>query len=245
MEVHHHPQIEKKRFKEYLLEGIMIFIAVTLGFFSESLREHINNNEKENEYILGLVNNLEQDKEDINNTIQDNQKKLSSLDSLLSLASKNLSKPINKHLLYKYSVSVPFYSAFSSNNATMIQLKNAGGLQYIRHDHIADSIARYDEVIRSINAAETPYAKAINDAMDALSEIILFEVWHDTTYLRNIIFTNNDLPFLTNNPQKINVFFNKIFIERAWTQNYLNNLQDELPYTIRLIGILKKEYDVK
>src|SRR4051794_12566573 len=131
MEVHHHPQIEKKRFKEYLLEGIMIFIAVTLGFFSESLREHINNNEKENEYILGLVNNLEQDKEDINNTIQDNQKKLSSLDSLLSLASKNLSKPINKHLLYKYSVSVPFYSAFSSNNATMIQLKNAGGLQYI------------------------------------------------------------------------------------------------------------------
>ena len=31
MEVHHHPKVEKKNFKEYLLEGLMIFLAVTLG----------------------------------------------------------------------------------------------------------------------------------------------------------------------------------------------------------------------
>ncbi len=33
MEVHHHPQVEKKNFKEYFLEFLMIFLAVTLGFF--------------------------------------------------------------------------------------------------------------------------------------------------------------------------------------------------------------------
>src|SRR5882762_10395927 len=47
MEVHHHPNIEKKNFKEYLLEGLMIFLAVTLGFFAESLRENIANHERE------------------------------------------------------------------------------------------------------------------------------------------------------------------------------------------------------
>ncbi len=244
MEVHHHPHVENKKLKEYLLEGMMIFIAVTLSFFAESLREHINSKEKENEYIIGLINNLEQDEQDLNNTIQDNQRKLSGLDSLLSLASKDVSKPVNKQLLYKYSRLVSFYSAFSSNDATMIQLENAGGLQYIRHDHIADSIARYDEVIRGINAAETPYAKAIDGAMDAMSQLLLFKVWHDTTYLRSKIFTNKDFPLLTNDPEKIDLFFNKIFIERGWTQNYLNNLQDKLPYTIRLIRILKKEYAV-
>ena len=36
MEVHHHPQIEKKGFKEYFLEFLMVFLAATLGFFNAS-----------------------------------------------------------------------------------------------------------------------------------------------------------------------------------------------------------------
>src|SRR4051795_1870628 len=138
MEVHHHPKVENKKLKEDLLEGMMIFIAVTLSFLAESLREHMDSNRKENEYIISLINNLEQDREDLNNSIHDNQKKLSSLDSLLSLASKDVSRPVNKRLLYKYAGLVSFYSSFSSNDATMTQLKNAGGFQYIRHSHIAD-----------------------------------------------------------------------------------------------------------
>ncbi len=34
MEVHHHPHVEKKSFKEYFLEGLMIFLAVTMGFIA-------------------------------------------------------------------------------------------------------------------------------------------------------------------------------------------------------------------
>jgi hypothetical protein len=33
MEVHHHPHVEKKNFKEYFLEFIMIFLAVTLHLY--------------------------------------------------------------------------------------------------------------------------------------------------------------------------------------------------------------------
>ena len=51
MEVHHHPKVEKKNFKEYLLEGLMIFIAVTLGFFAESIREHFTEVRVTNEYL--------------------------------------------------------------------------------------------------------------------------------------------------------------------------------------------------
>ena len=47
MEVHHHPHVEKKNFKEYFLEFLMIFLAVTIGFFAESLREHFTDNEIE------------------------------------------------------------------------------------------------------------------------------------------------------------------------------------------------------
>ncbi len=47
MEVHHHPHVEKKNFKEYFLEFLMIFLAVTLGFFAENVREHIGDASKE------------------------------------------------------------------------------------------------------------------------------------------------------------------------------------------------------
>ena len=42
MEVHHHPHIptHAKPWKEYLLEGLMIFVAVTLGYGAENVREH-------------------------------------------------------------------------------------------------------------------------------------------------------------------------------------------------------------
>src|ERR1700742_1701886 len=61
MEVHHHPEVEKKGFKEYLLEGLMIFIAVCMGFFAESLRENINDSRLEKEYAKTLYIELRDD----------------------------------------------------------------------------------------------------------------------------------------------------------------------------------------
>ncbi len=90
MEVHHHPEGGKKRFKEYLSEGLMIFLAVTMGFIAESLRENINTKDKEKNYIVSFENNLEKDKADLDSTIVDNQKKIKGLDSLLSLSDKDI-----------------------------------------------------------------------------------------------------------------------------------------------------------
>ena len=52
MEVHHHPDLhhKKKNLKEYFLEFLMIFLAVTLGFFAETLREKISDNHREKDH---------------------------------------------------------------------------------------------------------------------------------------------------------------------------------------------------
>ena len=49
MEVHHpHHPTHKKKWSEYIIEFVMLFTAVTLGFFAENLREHtiINGTDK-------------------------------------------------------------------------------------------------------------------------------------------------------------------------------------------------------
>jgi len=68
MEVHHHPNLhhERKPWKEYILEYIMIFLAVTTGFFAESYREHLSDRSKEHEFVINLKRDLAADTANLN-----------------------------------------------------------------------------------------------------------------------------------------------------------------------------------
>ena len=85
MEVHHHPKVEKKKFKEYLLEFLMIFLAVTMGFIAENLREDIVNNNKEKDFIVSLKEDLKIDTAALQSVIPENQRQFEKLDSLYTL----------------------------------------------------------------------------------------------------------------------------------------------------------------
>jgi hypothetical protein len=68
MEVHHHPHSENlpagqagKRFKEYFLEFIMIFLAVTMGFFAETIRENVTEHRRAKEFAESMVQDLRED----------------------------------------------------------------------------------------------------------------------------------------------------------------------------------------
>ena len=61
MEVHHHPHVEKKNFKEYFLEFLMIFLAVMMGFFAENLRESFGDNHKKYQYAKTLIADIKLD----------------------------------------------------------------------------------------------------------------------------------------------------------------------------------------
>ncbi len=57
MEVHHHPHVHhSKKWKNYLYEFLMLFLAVTAGFFVENLREnyieHHRAKQFQNNYLL-------------------------------------------------------------------------------------------------------------------------------------------------------------------------------------------------
>ena len=63
MEVHHHPDLHhrKKHWKEYFLEFLMIFLAVTLGFFAEQIREGFTDHIREKEYMKLMIEDLKSD----------------------------------------------------------------------------------------------------------------------------------------------------------------------------------------
>src|ERR1700754_2865767 len=91
MEVHHHPDLHhrKKKWKEYLLEFLMIFLAVTLGFFAETFREKISEGHRERDYIRGLINNIQSDTASLAGLINRNDLELRGIDSLMKISKSN------------------------------------------------------------------------------------------------------------------------------------------------------------
>ena len=110
MEVHHHPDVhhKRKKFKEYFLEFLMIFLAVTIGFFAESLRERLVNNEKEKNYMESMIKDLKKDTATANGTLAFQTVLMKKMDSALSIPVEKLTD-INTqdtffhHFVYFYS----------------------------------------------------------------------------------------------------------------------------------------------
>ena len=66
MEVHHpHHPTHKKKWSEYIIEFVMLFAAVTLGFFAENIREHIAENNKKKELLESVALNFKKDMKSI------------------------------------------------------------------------------------------------------------------------------------------------------------------------------------
>lgn len=60
MEVHHpHHPTHKKKWSEYIIEFVMLFAAVALGFFAENQREHYVEGHRETQFMESLLEDLD------------------------------------------------------------------------------------------------------------------------------------------------------------------------------------------
>lgn len=146
MEVHHHPDLHpnKKNFREYFLEFLMIFLAVVMGFIAENIRENITDHAKAKEYAHSLYNDLKEDTSFLNVTINYKLWRGLKIDSLVSILSSDDVQKSVKLIYYYHSImdgNIPFHS----NDATIQQLRNSGGLRYFKNPQLYTAITKYYE----------------------------------------------------------------------------------------------------
>jgi hypothetical protein len=136
MEVHHHPDLHhnKKQFKGYFLEFVMIFLAVTLGFVSENLRENFVEHEHAGTMAKAFLNDLKEDTSALSLLISFRDQKTDKLNNLMN----ELEKPVNKQndsLIAQLSEeSITSRKYFESESGTYEQIKNSGSLRYYSLD---------------------------------------------------------------------------------------------------------------
>jgi hypothetical protein len=134
MEVHHHPTIEKKNFKEYLLEGLMIFIAVTLGFFAENLREHIAETHREKEFAQELYTELKTDSITAADKLAGRLDKEKDMDYLNAYFKDSSLTDLPKKFYPAYIKSLYLINryAFEPKDGILSQLRNSGAVRYFK-----------------------------------------------------------------------------------------------------------------
>jgi hypothetical protein len=151
MEVHHHPDIRPKNFKEYLLEFVMIFLAVTLGFFAEQIREHRTEQKTANDLVIALIEDLKKDTAQLNQlAIQENQWGLWA-DTLSTLIDTPFEK-INIHDFYRLGFNISIFQSliFKQSKGTLNQLENSGYLRYFINSSIPGMLADYEAQIERL-----------------------------------------------------------------------------------------------
>jgi len=157
MEVHHHPHVEKKNFKEYFLEFLMIFLAVTMGFFAETIREDFSERHREKEYMRSFIKDLKMDTAMLNAGFPRKEGRIKAIDSVFIFFTSNPNARSISGKLFRTIRRTTYDTRFIRNNITMNQLKNAGGMQTIKKKNVADSISSLDLFWGKVNIYNDAY----------------------------------------------------------------------------------------
>ena len=154
MEVHHpHHPTHKKKWSEYIIEFVMLFTAVTLGFFAENLREHqiVENHKIQN--LTAMINDLRQDSIEIDNRIVEYSNSIKHFEEIKDLSFAYHQKNINENNLIDSVVSKYINSRWSIglfiNNASYKNTISSGSLSYINNNETKQLIAQYYEALYS------------------------------------------------------------------------------------------------
>ncbi len=206
MELHHHPDLhhKPKKWKEYFLEFLMIFLAVSMGFIAENIRENITNKENEKVYMKSLVEDVKDDISTINYQQKIFDERVILLDSLITL----LDAPIitqNTSNLYYYARLATKSDKFAGNTRTIDQMKNTGSFKLIKNNEVAELIISYYSIIQQIKQLELSGEEVeLNEYRKIAVQIFNADVFNqiNSTSL-NLVTRPIDNPPLRTNDKKI------------------------------------------
>jgi len=184
MEVHHHSHLasgethtSRKKWTHYFWEFLMLFLAVFAGFLAENQREHYVEHQREKQYIRSLVRDIKSDIQQLGELDKEWAECFNAADTLLKyLAGKDIYT--NSGPALSLVNQATGFTDFVSNDGTIQQLKNSGGLRLLRKNKITDSIMAYQKTIDRVVIKQ----EGMNDAQQSRNKITdLFDLIRITT----------------------------------------------------------------
>jgi len=252
MEVHHHPKVEKKNFKEYFFEGLMIFLAVTLGFFAENLREYLHDQNTATESIQSMVADLRSDSASFSSVLAANEYSVRMNDTLINMLG---SKSTNTGHLYFLARNVTAVAdEVKPDTRTFEQMKTAGSFYLIKNKSILDSITKYYQSLKWFELGNNLETQRMDEVITAnaavfdgtiLNKILTSEFTNAEHNTFKVIEPDGNPSLMTSDAAPINtVIVRYTYLGSVMRENN-GTTALEIGRCNRLIQLLKKEYSLK
>jgi hypothetical protein len=223
----------KKHIGSYAIEFILLFSAVTLGFFAENYREGLVERKTEKMYLQSLIKDLGQDTLKIDFSIQSKEIKDRYFDTLYTILYQS-PRPWPTRKLYYISRYLLIREPFYGTMGTIHQLENAGGFKLIQNENLVDKINAYSAAKEKLNQIQLvrdqntlPFKEAIGNVFYGKELTFLFDPIKFKGRPYSMGEPNWDPP-LKGNEEDLDLFFywasNEIFMERN-SRQLLHNLR--------------------
>jgi hypothetical protein len=223
-----------KNLKDYFFDFFMVFIAVTLGFFSNNLREGIIDRNNEKDYVIRLIRDIEVDTAEIHDLINQKKDQVFGFDTLLRLFEYNeLNPPVDElyRLTFKY---LGTYSGFKARTVTLDQMQNAGDLNLIRDKAVADSIIFYYAGISEYDDQGAYNQLFFQRIIEMRMEMFDFSVYRNPVRKLSLRY-----------PERLPELYNQILFMGAFIQGDREWLLNVSANGKRLTEYLRKEYRIE
>jgi hypothetical protein len=159
MEVHNHGHVhEQKKWKEYVFQFFMLFLAVFCGYLAEYQLEHKIETDREKQFVASLVYDLKDDVASLEEHTKSQRTVINMMDSLFTFINDPNLAAENGDAIYYIGRVGPRLPTFASNNKTFEQLKNSGGFRLIRKQEISNKIMSYYNKLPMLHQLENNYS---------------------------------------------------------------------------------------
>ena len=141
MEVHAHSHTARNNWTHYFWEFLMLFLAVSLGFYAENTRETILHKKEVKTQLNSMLSDLQSDISLFDSVTDRNSYSAQMADSFIELLQSDITNTTGIYFAAR-TVTANF-GYYYTNAKSFEQLKTAGLLRYIKNKALLDSIGTY------------------------------------------------------------------------------------------------------
>ena len=224
-----------KRIKHHFFEFVMLFLAVFCGFLAENWRERLQEQNRENEFIHSILEDIKSDTLQSDIILVRLKRTSAGIDSVLNALSSPevIENSNNVYRLWTKNLDI---KSFVSNDRTIQQLKNSGELRLIRNKAVSDGIMKYDQIVKM-------YYQQSNLMFSALSDQHIYSKFFDFISLNKN--ENTPVPLTEQGKKSLNEAYAHLQLWNSGLLGLISWLESVNAEGKILIKLIQKEYHIK
>jgi hypothetical protein len=235
-----------RKWNHYFFEFLMLFLAVTLGFFVDNVREGRAERQLELQHMQSLMADLRQDTLRFNKQIEEANMVISMCDSITQILDKSERTAHDQQRLYLLSRAMsPKIQPHFLNDRTFEEMRGSGTLRLINKNTVADSISTYYYFTKELVWLNELVLTRFQQKVELESKIFRAALYEEMLDKKTFAFRalSGNPPLVTNDKGVLNEFavtIHYVSSVTAYKKNYLRRLKVNAN---RLLAILDKEYE--